>query len=69
MANVRLHSTKRCSDLGIKEDGFYIFSSRGIRLSGAFKTYEEAEDAFSKYSESLEIRFYQAGLLSSLDFF
>ncbi|WP_141211666.1 hypothetical protein [Pseudanabaena sp. SR411] len=68
MTKLRLHGTKRCSDIGMKEDGFYIFSSRGIRLSGVFKTYEEAEDAFGEYSDSLEIKFYQAGFLSSLDF-
>jgi hypothetical protein len=52
----------------MKDDGFYIFSVRGIVVSGAFKTYEDAENAFGSYSDSLEIKFYQAGYLSDIDF-
>ena len=68
MAKLRLYDSKRCSDSSMKQDGFYIFSSRGIRLSSVFQTYEEAENAFGSYADSLEIKFYQAGYISSLDF-
>jgi|LakMenE01Jun11ns_1017448.scaffolds.fasta_scaffold9440154_2 hypothetical protein len=68
MTKLKFHNTKKYSDPSMKDDGFYIFSVRGIVVSGAFKTYEDAENAFGSYSDSLEIKFYQAGYLSDIDF-
>jgi len=67
MTKLKFYDSKRCSDSSMTKDGFYIFSSRGAVLAGAFKTYEEAEDAFGDYADSLEIKFYQSGFLSSID--
>jgi hypothetical protein len=68
MTKLRTYDTKKCLDSSMEQDGFYIFSSRGLALSSGFKTYEAAEDAFRNYRGSQEIKLYQSGYLSSINY-